>query len=174
MACRPAPRHARMTTRAAFTVPAAVINIGKSAGTCPPRSSRPCSRRCWPGWTARPCSGRAWVARERFVSPAASASGPGGQRVEHADQGRARLLACTFIRRWAADLEDQLAAQSCSLVHDLAADGLVGRIRAARRQPGATPTRNTWPWALSFLAVSGVTATRSLSGLALARGRQSA
>ena len=103
---------------------------GRSAGTCPPRSSRPCSRRCWPGWTARPCSG-ARGARRGFRAQSSSAgggqapAGPGGQRVEHAHQGRSRLHQCTFIRQWAADLEHQLAApKRAAWSHDLATDGL--------------------------------------------------
>jgi hypothetical protein len=82
------------------------------------------------------------------------------ERVEHADQRRRRLhqLQLAVARR--AHLEHQLAAEGAGSVGDLGARGVYGAIGALAATPAPDCTRRRVPCALSFFAVSGVTATR--------------
>ena len=91
IACRPATPAPRTSTRAALTVPAAVISIGMKRPYSLAATSPPCSRRCWPATTARPSPARARCAAAapcaNAVTPVgASASRPPLVRGQQADQ----------------------------------------------------------------------------------------
>jgi hypothetical protein len=58
IACRPATPAPMTKTRAAGTVPAAVIIIGMARSYSAAASITADSRRDWPGWTARPSTAR--------------------------------------------------------------------------------------------------------------------
>ena len=68
-----------------------------------------------------------------------------------------------------AHLEHQIAGERGGTIDDLRAGRGVGLVGDARRDAGARLDPHVWPCALSFLAVSGVTATR-VSPAAVSRG----
>ena len=110
---------------------------------------------------ARVVRGAASSAKLVRPAPARRCRPVGVEGVEHAHQRGARLHQRQLFGLRRAHLQHQVAAEGAGRIGDLRARchvGLVGGMAAA--MPAPDWIRRVWPWALSFFAVSGVTATR--------------